>query len=228
MTTWTELFSGAKSLGRFWYTSKTLGAATVYNGVKVPVGAKCGIISAVGAGGWRESAPTSVPGGGAAFARTKLTDLVAEELFNVQVGSPYWTGDAGTIQGDSIITRVTGNTVVCKAARGTGIILNNGTVVNGGTPGKAIDSIGDIKRDGKPGNSINNIFIGGESGGDKDDEYSLGFGGRGARMGRFPGAGWGGGGIANIVYDPAGSNTRFFAGAGRVCVEWFTKDPGFF
>lgn len=228
MTTWTELFSGAKSLGRIWFPSNNLGSATVYNGIAVPVGAKCGIISAVGAGGWRSSFPTLAPGGGAAFARTKLNDLVAGELFNVQVGTPYWSYDAGTAQADTIITRVTGNEVVCKAARGTGILINTSTIVNGGTPGKAVDCIGDIKRDGKPGNAINNVYIGGESGGDKGDKYSLGFGGRGARMGRFPAAGWGGGGIDGIVYDPAGNNTRFFAGAGRACIEWFSKDPGYF
>jgi len=225
VTTYTELYSAAESLGRVWFNSKTLGVATAYNGIAAPVGAKCAIISGVGAGGWLEN--SSVPGGGAAFAKTKLSDIQAGELFSVQVGTPTWTLGTGAVQGDTVVTRVTGNDVVCRAVRGSGIIVNTSLIVNGGAPGLDADCVGTIKRSGKHGNSISGVLIGGESGGDAEDIYSLGFGGRGARVGRFPAAGWGGGGIHRVVYDPAGSTSIFFAGAGRACIEWFTKDPGY-
>lgn len=226
MTTWTELYSAAVSLRRQWFASVTPNAATVST-VAVPVGAKCAIISAVGAGGWKLNSP--YPGGGAAFARTKLTDLTSGEEFEVQVGSTKYSLDAGSSQGDSIVTRVTGALVVCKAARGTGTIVN-GTyggeqIVNGGTPGLIADCVGDTKRDGKYGNSRGGIYIGGFSGGDDSDIYSAGFGGRGAQHGRTPAAGWGGGGIHRFVYDGLGNIKDYPPGAGRVLIHWFTKDP---
>lgn len=227
MTTYTELYSEAKSLRRQWFLATSTVGATMYNNIVVPVGATCGIISAVGAGGWRNNQNT--PGGGGAFARKKLSDLVAGELFNIQVGSTRGSLDAGNSGGDSIATRLGSSTVVCKAARGTGIVFNGiadgVTIVDGGTPGLAADCIGDIKRSGKYGNSTG--WEGGFSGGDLDLDYSLGFGGRGSKHGRYPAAGWGGGGIHRFVYDNDGHIKSYYPGAGRVCIDWFTKDPGF-
>lgn len=227
MTTWTELYSAAESLRRQWFIATSPAGATMYNNVAVPVGAKCGIITAVGAGGWRTN--SDIPGGGAAFARKKLIDLVSGELFNVQVGSTRGSFDAGNSGGDSIITRLGSSTVVCKAVRGTGVIFNGVvggvTIVNGGVPGLLGDCIGDVTRSGKHGNNSSG-WEGGFSGGDQDDVYSLGFGGRGVKHGRNPAAGWGGGGIHRIAYDADGNIKAYYPGAGRVCIEWFTKDPG--
>lgn len=230
MTTFTELFSAADHVKRLWFRSTTLNAATVSN-ITIPAGAKCAIISGVGAGGWKTS--SDKPGGGAAFARTKLTDLVTGEQFTVQVGSTKFSLDAGSSQGDSIVTRVSGATVVMKAVRGTGTLTGNL-----GQPGLASNCVGDTKRDGLSGTYTkgvafpylyngpdDTIIKGGVSGGDLNDIYSLGFGTRGARWGRWPAAGPGGGGIHNIQIDYA-TFSSIEPGAGLVCIDLFTKDPG--
>jgi hypothetical protein len=161
-------------------------------------------------------------GGGAAFARTKLTNIVDSDTFSYQVGNPKFSFDAGSSQGDSIVTRVTGSVVVNKAARGTGVIYSGQQYI--GTPGVAANCIGDIKRDGNVGSLA--LLQGGMSGGDLDDPHSYGFGGRGARVGRYPAAGPGGGGIHYIGYDDAGHTKAFYPGAGLICFDFWTKDPG--
>jgi hypothetical protein len=217
VTTFTELFAPPASIRRHWFRSTTVNAATI-SSLAVPQGAKCAIFSAVGAGGWKNG--SAIPGGGAAFARTKLINLTAGETFTIQVGSTKFSIDAGTSAGDSIITRDTGAVVVCKAARGTG------TLVGGlGQAGLVADCVGDIKRAGSQGVNTFSQIQGGASGGDDGDLYCLGFGGRGARMGRYPAAAHGGGGIYTVLYD-AFSSKPFQPGAGLICVEFFTKDPG--
>lgn len=250
MTTWTELYSSAESIDRKWYLNTSTTGASVYTAV-APVNAKCCIISACGAGGWRDLSlgpESQYGGGGAAFAKTKLLDITGGETFSVQVGSPRGTSVEGNSQGDSVVTRNASSAVVCKAARGTGIIVHNPSqgIYNGCAPGLAEDCIGDIKRSGTHGTNIMRPpamtlavgLRGGNSGGDSDDIYNVGFGGRGVyvgvgapttqQYGRYPAAGYGGGGcrfyasLQNIYNTPM---YKLLPGAGRVCIEWFTKDP---
>ncbi len=176
MSSYMGLYSDAVLLRRQWFNATSTTGATLYNGVPVPTGAKCGILHGVGAGGWRTNANN--PGGGAAYARKKLIDLTASELFNIQVGSTRGSLDAGNSSGDSLITRVASTTVVLKAARGTGVLFSGNVggvnINNGGIPGLDTDCIGDVRVSGKHGNT--NGYEGGFSGGDQQLANSLVFG----------------------------------------------------
>jgi hypothetical protein len=217
VTTYTELFSPPENISRKFYRNINPSGMTTGT-ITVPPGAKCLIISSVGAGGWALNNPRL--GGGAAFARTKLNDLLSTDTFTYQIGNPKFSQDVGNSQGDTTVTRVLSATMINKAARGTGTANGDGL----GIPGLAADCIGDIKRDGLVGNI--SLKQAGMSGGDLNDPHTYGFGGRGARVGRYPSAGPGGGGIGRAVYDGAGNQKTFFPGGGLLCFDFWTKDPG--
>lgn len=220
MTTYTDLYSSRNLLFRQFFPTPGVYALEAVPGAGI-VRASC-----VGAGGVYDNAGSPVTklfGGGAAFAKVKTTCTPGED-FSVQVGDPAHSVGAGDALGDSKLIRVTGTVTLLSADRGRGTTTPN--------KGLASNSVGDTKRDGNDSASL----VGGASGSDTADAYSLGFGGRGARyMGvltgltRYPAAGPGGGGGLGMLVDelPTGVYWSYFAGSGLVCVEFFRTDPGY-
>lgn len=210
MTTWTDLYSKPRVIQTHWfnmlYDSNTSGRITSFN-LTGPVGARAAIIKAVAAGGWGTS-PSYNTGGGAVLAITKLTDLVDNETFTIQVGDTNSSLNAGDSLGNSIVTRTTsGSTIVCLADRG-----------KSNANGLASNSVGNIAR--REGATF------GVSGTDIADRLSHGFNGRSVRVARAPGAAPGGGGIYNVTYDSYGNSRAFYPGSGRVMIQFWTKDMG--
>ncbi len=205
MTLWTDIFNRRHLISRLYY--KVPGTV----GIVVPLSSAYARFSAVGAGGY----PTGSWGAGAAFARTKCPVTPGESI-NLQVGDIAGTAtDPGLASGDSIVTRVTGSVVLCKADR-----------ARAGTPGSAANCIGDVKRSGLAG-----FNAGGTAAGDEGDPFELGFGGRGAAqlVGSNTGGGQavhGGGGQRD--HDIGYGVIEFLtAGYGMICAEFFDIDPGY-
>ncbi len=216
--TYTDVYGQARVISTHWFTGNNPAVsnwAAKYNyTLAVPSGANAVIIKAVGAGGWRQSSSwVDAAGCGAALGITKLTDIVKDEVFNIQVGTTGGSQGVGSAAGDSIVTRVTGNIVVCKGARGRDTVA-----------GSVADSVGNIAR--RAGIVAPNSQRGGDSGSDINDIMSHGFKGVGARVGRDPAAGYGGGGMYEYPYDTYGNTRSFLPGGGRVMLQFWTKDMG--
>lgn len=212
MTLWSDLFKKEHLISRQFFDAP--GSTTI----NAPANAAYIRVSMVGAGGAAEFSNAGF-GDGAAFARVTMP-CAALAQFTVQVGDPAHahTGTADDSLGDSIVTRLSDSVVICKAERG-----------HGNSPGLAINSVGDIKRDGSssPDRSKN----GGASAGDAGDTYEMGFGGRGAGWtssgdtGFVNGPGPGGGG-AYSFYSFSPNTWTIPSGAGRVIVDFYDQDPG--
>lgn len=211
MTLWSDLFKNRNLVSRVFYT--TPGTQTI----TAPPGSGIIRISAVGAGGW----VTNAAGGGAAFARKKTTCAPGDQ-FSVQVGDIAHSLDGGDALGDSKVTKVAGSVLLCKAVR-----------ANGRFGGLDTDCTGDTKRSGTTVGA-GTPTGGGASGGDDADDFSLGFGGRGAVSDfgtqKFLAPGPGGGGFnASTIFNFGGTFIQWTQppGGGRVCVEFFKTDPGY-
>lgn len=211
MTLWSDLFKKEHLISRQIFNVP--GSTTI----NAPSNAAYIRVSMVGAGGAAAFSNAGF-GDGAAFARV-TTPCAAGAQFTVQVGDPAHshTGTADDSLGDSIVTRLSDSVVICKAERG-----------HGTGPGLAVNSVGDVKRDGSssPDRSKN----GGASAGDDSDTYSLGFGGRGGGFnkttnGFTDGPGPGGGG-AYTFYSFSPNTWTIPSGAGRVIVDFYDQDPG--
>lgn len=204
MTLWSDLYASKELISRAFYG--TPGTQTI----TAPDKAAFIRASMVGAGGWASGGF----GGGAAFARVK-TACAPGDQFVLQVGDVAHSLGAGDAAGNSQLKTTPGNVVLVKAERGKGT-----------GPGLAVNSTGNVKRDGSaaPGGNV-----GGAAAGDDADPFPLGFGGRGAQslLGPVPG----GGGAQNYVeYAGSGGYQVLWTavpGGGRACVEFFTQDPGY-
>lgn len=173
-------------------------------GIAVPAGAKFLRALAQGCGGQGTNF-----GGSGAFARRKIA-VLSTDTFSVQVGN---TSTAST-PGDSAVWKgAVGGTVVCYADRGRG----------DGTAGLAVNSIGDVTRDGHSGPTD------GAEPGDAADLQALGFQGLQASPNTRSGDP-GGGGVLVPYYSSTGAfagYTIHAAGQGLVCLEWWDADPGY-
>lgn len=171
-----------------------------------------GIISALGCGGSGGQYPSGTGGGALVKSKVKLTP---GELLLIQVGN---TPTASTL-GTSYVKRAD-NTVLVYADRGRGV----------GPGGLAINSTGDLKKDGHAESEAGD-FRGGPAS-DFNITKSQGFGLYGfhkAVEGLSQATDPGGGGLTRPVYDGAGSYIRDIGeggGAGRVCIEYYNGDPG--
>jgi hypothetical protein len=192
----------ANIVGRKWF--KDPGQFPVV----APAGAKFGLVRGQGVG-----AQGASWGGGGAFSRRKFP-CVAGEAFTAQVGinsSGSTPGDTGFWRGAAYSTDV-----LMYADRGRGA----------GPGGSAALSIGDVKRDGKPGQP--SIGQGGDPAGDALDLDGMGFNGSRAIY-NTRGGDPGGGGTLLPMFDEYGNfigYTAATAGQGVLCVEWFDADPG--
>lgn len=206
--TWTQVHSRKHLISRKYY-----GVAGIQT-ITAPALAAYIRASMVGAGGWGAAA---VKGYGAAFARVKTTCTPGEQ-FSAQVGDVVHTNASGVNStaddtlGDSILKRVIGSVVICKAERG-----------HNTAAGAVSNCVGDTKRAGGAPLVTQQC---GTAAGDDADAFPLGFGGPGAVFG--PGdylthsaAVPGGGG----VYLPIDSVLSYPPGHGLICVEFFNRDP---
>lgn len=150
-------------------------------------------------------------GGGGAFARTKVP-VAANDLLRLQVG----TVSTGSTPGDSFVKRADGS-VIAYADRGRGA----------GPGGLASNSIGDVRRDGAPGNR--NAGRGGKPADDTPDFGTLiGPGFEGIYLNRS--ASWGGGGSLHPIFDEYSNLIGYVitpGGTGVVVLEFFDADPGY-
>ncbi len=215
MTLFTEIYpEQVRLVGRTWF--KSPGAFQI----TAPSGARVIRAHAIGAGGYTTSLSVGNYGGGAAFARSTRT-CVPTEIFNVQVGDVNYTDGNGTSPGDSWVKRAADSTIIVLADRGRG---GNGNTFKG----YAVNSVGDVRRDGNPGS----YSLGGASGTDVDDPFSLGLGGRGTTSGvNYAGYAplYGGGGTAvqSLYSGSTGYTYPCYAGGAVVVVEFFDADPGY-
>lgn len=232
MTLWTDLHPKLALVARNWYVTPGSGIAIV-----APAGATILRVSMVGGGG---SAEILHCGHGAAFARKKLT-VTPAQAFTLQVGrgqrpngSPLGADGGTAVALQSILTRNSDSAVICRAMNGSDA-----------GPGLASGCVGDVTRSGSSGvdgpgfqaggGGWRSGPTGGASAGDDADVQALGFGGPGAvsdQQGQNHRAPYpGGGGVQfSQFYDThtlLTSQAYIPAGAGRACLEWFTKDPGY-
>ena len=159
--------------------------------------------SASAAGGFKDD--VAGWGGGAAFA---FDEEACAELatFTVQVGdSQFCRPSADTVAGDSWVKRA-GGSILVYADRGR----------PDGSPGLADNSTGSIARSG----SSAGMTQGGMAAGDDQDDFPLGFGGRGASTTAPAWYGGGGGRVAGPYRWPLKP-----PGDGRVCLEFFRRNP---
>lgn len=204
MTTFSDLFpDGAALMGRKWF--KLPGNFNF----AVPAGVYFIRASVLGVGGQGENW-----GGGSAFARAIFPTTPTENL-KIQVGR---TAQAD-VPGDSWVKR-NDNTVLVYADRGRG----------SSAPGLAINSVGDVRRDGTVGGTGG---VGGEPASDAADYGGVGFWGGGARSeynAPARAADYGGGGVGVNVYGEYSQLvgvTAYPAGGGLVCLEFFNANPGY-
>lgn len=174
----------------------------------VPAGANYMRASALGCGGQGDHW-----GGGAAFARS-VVPVTPTENIKVQVGDV----STASTPGDSWVKRNDGTTVICYADRGRG----------NGSRGLAANSIGDVTRDGLPGND--STGVGGSAPGDSGDFGAVGLSGVGTNAARTNAAGPGGGGKLQAVYDENNNFVKYIAypaGQGGVRLEFFDTNPNY-
>ncbi len=155
------------------------------------------------------------PGGGGAIAKSKVL-VTPGELLQIQVGKC----STASVLGDSFVKRAN-NTVIAYADRGRG----------NGSPGLAINSTGDLKKDGFS-SSASPITNRGAPSSDQSIDKSQGFGGHGysyAQPYLAQAADPGGSGILVPLYSGGewvGSYTTDGAGTGSVCIEFYNGNPG--
>ncbi len=160
--------------------------------------------SAGGCGGFKDDA--NGWGGGGAFAFDAEL-CAAGDAFTVQVGDTAFSRpSADTVAGDSWVKRP-GGSVLVYADRGR----------HGGAGGLVANCTGSIKRAGVASTPLH----GGASAGDDADDHARGFGGRGASTSLAAYYGGGGG------FDNGRSLPLVAAADGRVCVEFYSRNPGY-
>jgi len=170
------------------------------------------ILTAQGAGGMGDA-----DGGGGALVKSKVPVTPGELLF-AQVGKC----STASVLGDSFIKRAD-NTVIVYADRGRG----------NGNPGLAINSTGQLKRDGFAANASPSANRGSPSS-DLDSLQSLGMGGLGYINAQgvlaFQAADPGGAGRLVPRYDSGGNWLGDYvargAGTGTLAIQLFNGDPG--
>lgn len=208
MTTWTTLHpDDALLLGRIWYKDPGSYSFVVPNDFASFPGVAPAFVRAMalGSGGQGDHW-----GGGSAFAR-KTAPVSVGDALSIQCGA---VGTASALN-DSWVKRGNGASIV-YADRGRGA----------GIRGVAVNSVGDVTRDGDPGGQD----FGGVCGSDAADYGSLGFFGRGADYGWTRAADFGcGGHILGYVneFGVDQGHVAWAAGTGLVCLEFFNADPGF-
>ncbi len=151
-------------------------------------------------------------GGSAALVKEKFGVTPGENL-KLQVGDTQ----TATTLGDSWIKRNDG-TLIAYADRGRGNT----------NKGLASNSTGAVRRDGA--NGVDATPAGGLAPSDGSDTAPLGFGGLGSDGLTAPPADFGGGGHNTPQTDPGGvffGYSRFLAGTGLICLEFFDIDPGY-
>ena len=200
MTTWSALHPDEAALTkRKWF--KDPGD---YN-YTVPAGAAYMRATATGCGGQGDQW-----GGSGALARSTVPVTPGENI-KVHVGDVSTAGVAG----DSSVER-NDNTVICYADRGRGV----------GTRGLAVNSVGDVTRDGSPGATN----TGGAPPSDAADEDPQGFGVLGALYAQTRTSDYGGGGHTLTLPDENGDLhfwSAWGAGSGLVVLEFFDTNPGY-
>lgn len=176
-------------------------------GVAVPSGAKVLRALAMGCGGQGAN-----NGGSGAFARRKIT-VSPSDTFSLQIG----LNSTGNTPGDSAIWRgAAGTEIIVYADRGRG----------NGNPGLAINSVGDITRDGVSGLIDTNASY---EPGDSLDLQALGFEGLAPSYHSRSGDPGAGGGLV-AIYSSTGTFLGYAAnpaGQGLACMEWWDADPGY-
>lgn len=154
------------------------------------------------------------PGGGGAIVKSKV-QVTPGELLLIQVGKC----STASVLGDSFVKRAN-NTTIVYADRGRGA----------GSGGLAVNSTGDLKRDG-----FSNSAVGVNRGAPSSDQgvdSSLGFGGFGythAQPNLLQAADPGGAGVLVPTYSGGawtGGYTSDGGGVGSVCIEYYNNDPG--
>lgn len=170
---------------------------------------KYAIITAQGCG-----AMGGDPGGGGAIAKSKVP-ITPGELLLIQVGKC----STASVLGDSFVKRAN-NTVIVYADRGRGA----------GPGGLAINSTGDLKKDGYSSSIA--LPLRGAPSTDELSVESLGFGGFGyqyAQTTLLQAADPGGAGILVPTFSGGnftGAYATEGAGTGSICIEYYNGDPG--
>lgn len=172
--------------------------------VMAPAGSAWVRASAGGAGGFKDDAAGWGGGGAFAFA---AEPCLAGDSFHCQTGDTQFTRtSSNTVSGDTWVKR--GDlSVLVYADRGR----------PNGTAGASANCTGAITRSGVAGGTTQ----GGSSAGDDADTYPLGFGGRGASSALAAFYGGGGG------YEAGHDFPTFPAGSGRLCLEFYSSNPGY-